>query len=157
MTTIDTELDVRIASTHRAAHLHQTLTDHLVVVDLLMPRPPSCAPCQNALEEIDEAAALLAQELAARGTAMRVRVTTRTDSSTPDARGGWPVLELRVNGVAIDTHGTRDCGDRGAPECGTYAWDGATYAAPPAALLVRVIHSYLDRNTTASEGSRTTS
>ena len=61
---------------------------------------------------------------------MKVRVTTRTDSATPGARGGRSLLELRVNGVALEPHGTRGCGDGGATECGTYAWDGATYAAP---------------------------
>ena len=45
-----------------------------VSVDLLMPEPAGCAPCRNAIEEIDDAAALLAEELAARGTALQVRV-----------------------------------------------------------------------------------
>ncbi len=64
----------------------QPRTDR-VLVDLLMPEPTSCAPCQNAIEEIDDAAALVAQELAARGTAVKVRVTTRTDPATPGAHG----------------------------------------------------------------------
>lgn len=130
-----------------------TTTDRLVV-DLLLPPRPSCPPCQHALEELDDAAALLALELAARDTAMRVRVTTRTDPLTPGAREGSPGLELRVNGVALETQGSRDCGDVSASECGTYEWDGATYAAPPAELLTRVIHSYLDHGTTAPEVPR---
>jgi hypothetical protein len=123
----------------------QPRTDR-VVIHLLIPQPTSCAPCQNAIEEIDDAAALLAQELAARGTAVQVRVTTRTNPATPCAYGVGPPLELRVNGVAIEPRGTQDCGDGGATACGTYEWDGATYAAPPAELLTAVIHDYLDRN-----------
>lgn len=114
-----------------------------VVVDLLMPEPTSCAPCQDAIEEIDDAAALLAQELAARGTAVQVRVTTRTHSASPSV---GPLLELRVNGVPIEPRGTHDCGDGGATACGAYEWDGATHAAPPAELLTAVIHDHLDRN-----------
>lgn len=124
----------------------QPRTDRLVV-DLLLSQPMSCAPCQNAIEEIDDVAAFLAPELAARGTAMRVRVTTRTDPATAGAPGDWPLLELRVNGVAIESDGTQDCGDGAATQCGTYEWDGATYAAPPAELLTDVIHDHLDRNT----------
>lgn len=123
----------------------QPRTDR-VVVDLLMPQPPSCAPCQDAIEEIDDAAALLAAELAARGTAVQVRVTTRIDPATPGAYDAGPPVELRINGVAIDPHGTQDCGDGGATACGTYEWDGAMHAAPPAELLTAVIHDYLDRN-----------
>ena len=113
-----------------------------VVVDLIMPGPPSCAPCQDAIEQIDDAAALLELELAARGTAVQVRVTTRT-RPTP---GVGHLLELRVNGVAIEPRGTHDCGDGGATACGAYEWDGATHAAPPAELLTAVIHDHLDRN-----------
>lgn len=123
-----------------------------VVIDLLMPQQTGCAPCQNAVEEIDDAAALLSQELAARGTAVQVRVTTRTGPAIPGAHGVGPLLELRVNGDAIKTHGTQSCGE-GAIACATYEWDGATYAAPPAELLTAVIHEHLDRSDRGARGS----
>jgi len=128
----------------------QPRTDHLVV-DLLLPQPKSCAPCQDAIEEIDEAAAFLAPELAARGTSMRVRVTTRTAPVVADAPGVRPLLELRVNGIAIEPDGTQDCADGSTTQCGTYEWDGATYAAPPAELLTAVIHDHLDGTTAAPQ------
>lgn len=109
-----------------------------LVVDLLLPQPPSCAPCQDAIEEIDGAAALLAPELASRDTSMQVRVTTRTGPA-----------EVRVNGVAIEPDGTHECGDGSARQCGTWDWDGTTYAAPPAELLTSVIHQHLDGHTAA--------
>jgi hypothetical protein len=114
-----------------------------VAVDLLMPQLTNCAPCRDAMEEIDHAAALLAPELAARGIRMQVRVMHHTDEVTL-GRHGVALPELRINGVAIHPHGTRDCGDGGAPSCGTYQWDGATYAAPPAELLTAAIHAHLD-------------
>jgi hypothetical protein len=120
-----------------------------LVVDLLLPQPPSCAPCQDAVEEVDGAAALLAPELASRDTSMQVRVTTRTGPAVADAPGAWPLLELRVNGVAIEPDGTHECGDGSATQCGTWDWDGTTYAAPPAELLTSVIHQHLDGHTAA--------
>ena len=141
MKAIDTSLDVQVESAHRRMWASGDL-----VVDLLMSEPMSCAPCVDAIEEIDEAAAFLAPELAARGTALRVRVTTRTDPATAGAPGAWPPIELRVNGVAIESDGTHVCGDEAATHCGTYEWGGATYAAPPAELLTGVIHDHLDRN-----------
>jgi hypothetical protein len=120
-----------------------------LVVDLLLPQPMSCAPCQNAIEEIDEAAAFLAPELASRDTSMQVRVTTRTGPAVADGSGAWPLLELRVNGVAIEPDGTHECGDGSATQCGTWDWDGTTYAAPPAELLTSVIHQHLDGHTAA--------
>jgi hypothetical protein len=122
-----------------------------LVVDLLLPQPRSCAPCQNAIEEIDEAAAFLAPELAARGTSMRVRVTTRTDPVIADAHGVRSLVELRVNGIAIESDGTQDCGHGSATQCGTYEWDGETYAAPPAELLTAVIHDHLDGDIAAPQ------
>jgi hypothetical protein len=142
MTAIDTSLDHQVTSAHRRRWASGEL-----VVDLLLPEPMGCAPCLDAIEEIDEAAALLAPELAARGTSLRVRVTTRTDPATAGAPGAWPLLELRVNGVAIESDGTHVCGDEAATHCGTYEWDGATYAAPPAELLTGVIHDHLDSDT----------
>ncbi len=118
-----------------------------VLVELLMPESTSCVPCQHAIEEIDDAAALLALELAARGTAVLVRVTTRPDPAT---HGTGPLPALRVNGVAIDPDRIQDClrdgGDGDVRACGTYDWDGAAYAVPPAELLAAVIHDHVDRN-----------
>lgn len=144
MTAIDTSLDHQVRSAHRQRGASGDL-----VVDLLLSKPMSCAPCLDAIEEIDEAAALLAPELAARGTSLRVRVTTRTDPAIVGAPDAWTPLELRVNGVAIESDGTHVCGDEAATHCGTYAWDGAMYAAPPAELLTGVIHDHLDDRTTA--------
>ena len=117
----------------------QPRTDRLVI-DLLLPQSPSCAPCQDAIEEIDGAVALLAPELAARDHLMQVRVTT----------GARPPLELRVDGVAIEPDGTHDCGDGGAVRCGTWDWDGTAYAVPPAELLTDVIQHHLDGDTAAA-------
>jgi hypothetical protein len=117
-----------------------------VVIDLVMPQPTGCAPCENAIEEIDDAVALLDHELAARGTAVQVRVTPRTDRSVPGAYGVGPRLEVRVNGDAIKPHGTQDCGDEGRAACDTFEWNEATYAAPPAELLTALVHERLDRN-----------
>jgi hypothetical protein len=116
-----------------------------VVIDLVMPQPTGCAPCENAIEEIDDAAAILGHELAARGTAVQVRVTARTDRSAPGAHGVRSRLEVRVNGDAINPHGTQDCGDEGTTACDTFEWNEATYAAPPAELLTAVVHEHLDR------------
>lgn len=116
-----------------------------VVIDLILPQPTVCSPCENAIEEIDDAAALLGHELAARETAVQVRVTTPTHPATPGAHDVGPLPELRVNGDAIEPHATRDCGDGGTTACATYEWNGATYAAPPAELLTAVIHEHLDR------------
>ncbi len=124
-----------------------------VVIDLVMPQPTGCAPCENAIEEIDDAAALLGHELAARGTAVQVRVSPRTDRSAPGAHGVGSRLEVRVNGDAIKPDGTQDCGDEGTTACDTFEWNEATYAAPPAEMLTAVIHEHLDRRPGVTGGS----
>lgn len=115
-----------------------------VVIDLLVARPTRCAPVQHALEEIDDAVALLARELSARGTTAQVRVMSRTDPADLGAPRVEPALEVRVNGVPINPHGLQDCDDD-PTVCGIFEWDGATYAAPPAELLTSRVHDHLDR------------
>jgi hypothetical protein len=127
----------------RADHPHRL--GNSVVLDLLVSGSKPCTPCQDAIEEIDRAAALVAPELAARGTRLQVRVTTGIDTSTPAGPGPLPGLDLRINGIAIEPHDTDRGTDRSKTSCGTYEWDGETYAAPSAELLTATIHDHLDR------------
>lgn len=60
-----------------------------------------CTPCQDAIEQVDCAAALVAPELAARGTRLQVRVAAGVDTATPALLLAAPGLELRINGIAI--------------------------------------------------------
>ena len=112
-----------------------------VVVELLMP-PTPCAPCQDALEEVDRAIALVGPELRARGERLRVRVAQRIET-----------FEVRVNDVPVPQHGAAPCADAATTACATYEWDGSTYLVPPAELLTAAIHDEVDRKGTLSQGS----
>jgi hypothetical protein len=115
-----------------------------VVVELLMPAAP-CAPCQDALEELDRAAALVAPELRARGERLRVRVIQLGNGAPREGNGPMPTFEVRVNGVPVPQHGTAPCADAGATACADYEWEGSTYSVPPAELLTTAIHDAVDR------------
>lgn len=126
------------ALTHRAgAH---GLADR-VNLDLLAPGSAPCPPYQRAIEEIDRAGALLAPELEARGSRLRVRVTTGASV----LRGVVPGLELRINGLVVQPHRTERCAGHPVARCASYMWEGETHSAPPAELLIATIHDQLDQ------------
>ena len=100
-----------------------------VVVELVMPGT-TCAPCQDALEELDHAAALVGPEMRARGERLRVRVTEHSDPGACEEDGSTPILvEVRVNDVPVPSH----------------AWNGSTYPVPPAELITAAIQDEIDR------------
>ena len=114
-----------------------------VVLDLFMPAEP-CAPCQDALEEVDRAVALVSPELSARGERLRVRVTQHTGTGPGEERGSMSMFEVRVNNVPVSAHETAGCADAAWTACGTYEWDGSTCSVPPAEMLTAAIHDELD-------------
>ena len=131
-----------------------------VVVELFYVEQDGCEPCARAASEVDAAARLLRDELAAHGRKLTVRAVALQEPGHAQALGVDDPVTVRVGGTDIGSrsadHHVAECGVPGtAPRrCRGYEWDGRLFNAPPAGLIVDAVHREVDRDATLEEPAR---
>ncbi len=123
-----------------------------LVVELFYVEQDGCEPCARAVAEVDVAARLVRDELAAYGRKLTVRAVALHEPGHAQALGVENPVTVRVGGTDIGSgsanHHLTECGVSGAAprSCRSYAWEGQLFDAPPAGLIVDAVHREIDHD-----------
>ena len=121
-----------------------------LVLELFYVEQEGCEPCARAASEVDEAASLVRDELAAHGRKLTVRAVALPEPGHAQALGVDNPVSVRVGGADISSGSANrhlaECGVSGTVprSCRTYEWDGQLFDAPPAGLIVDAVHREID-------------